>query len=117
MILLVLFPLVTTALYYLFARAQITQRLWTRYPAWLDSMAKCPACSGFWLGLVVASVAALAELNFAGLSWDRVPLVGVWASVPVVGLCSMVWTALGFAYMQEALVATSLDGDGDTPET
>lgn len=114
--LLVLFVLVTTALYYLFARAQITSWLWTRYPPFLDRLAKCPACSGWWLGLVVGIIAAAAEQRFLGLSWDRVPLVGVWSSVPVIGLCSMVWTALGFAYMQEALVATSLDGDGDDPE-
>lgn len=109
--LLVLFVLVTTALYYLFGRAQITQWLWSRYPPFLDSLARCPACSGWWLGLLVGVVAAAADQRFLGLPWDRVPLVGVWSSVPAIGLCSMVWTAVGFAYMQHALTSTAIEDE------
>jgi hypothetical protein len=109
--LLVLFILVTTSLYYLAARAEITQWLWSRYPPWLDRLARCPACAGFWLGLIVGVVAAYADQRFLGLPWQRVPLVGVWSSVPLIGLCSMFWTAIGFAWLQSALVETAIDAD------
>lgn len=83
----VLYPLLTTAAYYLFARAMITRWLWSRYPAWLDYYTTCAACSGFLYGVVVA----------VAFGWSlNVPLLGLpgkfWLTPLVSGLGSMVWT-------------------------
>lgn len=86
---LVLYCLLTTAFYYLFARAMITKFLWSRYPAWLDYYTTCAACSGLLYGVVVALVIGLPfDLPFLGLSGRS------WLTIPVVGLGSMVWTPM-----------------------
>lgn len=41
---LILYPMLTTALYYLGARAMITKFIWSRYPKWLDKFMLCSAC-------------------------------------------------------------------------
>jgi multisubunit Na+/H+ antiporter MnhG subunit len=54
MLALVTFTALCTAIYYLTCRAAITEPIWKRYPAFLDRLARCPACSGWWLGALVA---------------------------------------------------------------
>ena len=54
--LLILYPVLATALYYLGARARITYALWSRYPPWLDHWASCSACSGAWYTAVLAMI-------------------------------------------------------------
>lgn len=82
MIALVVYPLVTTALYYLGAWALITRWLWSRYPPVLGALMTCAACSGFWYGLA-AGWALRDALPFPG---------GPRLGVVLAGLCSMVWT-------------------------
>lgn len=84
-----LYPLLTTALYYLFARATITRFLWSRYPSWLDYYTSCSACSGFLYGVVVA----------VAIGWSQdLPFLGLpgrfWMTPIAIGLCSIVWTPL-----------------------
>jgi sterol desaturase/sphingolipid hydroxylase (fatty acid hydroxylase superfamily) len=83
---LLLYPLLTTAMYYLLARAEITRFLWSRYSPRVDRFMACAACTGFWYGLAVAIWGRYAELTFMALSGDAyyTPLV--------IGLCSMIWT-------------------------
>ncbi len=63
---LAIFLLVCTGVYYLVARAQITRWVWEpfargrKHPGvWgviataIDGLLTCPACSGFWIGLIV----------------------------------------------------------------
>ena len=47
--------LLSTALHWLLARADITRPFWSRAArwSWLDALLRCPACSGFWLGLAL----------------------------------------------------------------
>lgn len=47
----ILLPVVSTFLFYLGGHATITQWLWSRYPAWLEAWAMCPACCGTWHGV------------------------------------------------------------------
>lgn len=84
-----LYPLLTTALFYLFARAMITQFLWSRYPSWLDYYTSCSACSGFLYGVAVA----------VAIGWSQdLPFLGLpgrfWMTPITIGLCSIVWTPL-----------------------
>lgn len=89
MMTIVLYALLTTALYYLFSRAMITKSLWSRYPAWLDYYTACAACSGFLYGGVVAlAIGWTQDLSFLGLSGR------FWATPIVVGLGSLVWTPI-----------------------
>ncbi len=88
-------PLLTTALYHLGARAMITQPLWSRYPAWLDKVAQCAACSGFWYGVLIAVLGAVFNISFLGMTG--------WGMIPIVGLCSLVWTPLLAAKQEQAL--------------
>jgi hypothetical protein len=94
----ILYPLVTTALFYLGSRAMITQRLWSRYPAWLASWADCAACSGAWYGALVAYIGGYR----LGLPLMEMP----GASAPTVifgAMASMVWTPIVAAVMQWGL--------------
>jgi hypothetical protein len=86
----VLYALLTTALYYLGARATITSWLWSRYPRKLAVFADCPSCTGFWYGVLVAATFRLPAFSLQGDSWYT-PIV--------VGLCSMVWTPCVAALM------------------
>jgi hypothetical protein len=43
-----------TFTYYILARAEITRWLWGRFRGFLDRLARCPACSGTWLGVALS---------------------------------------------------------------
>jgi len=84
-----LYPLLTVAAFYLFARAMITKSLWSRYPDWLDRYTLCAACSGFAYGVAVAlAIGWTQDLPFLGLSGR------FWVTPIVVGLGSIVWTPI-----------------------
>jgi hypothetical protein len=53
----ILYPVLTTMLYYLGWHAVITEPIWSRYPkdSWIEKWAKCPACSSVWYGAGVAA--------------------------------------------------------------
>jgi hypothetical protein len=86
---LALYALLTTAAYYLLAKAMITRWLWSKYPAWLDYYTSCAACSGFLYGVVVALVLGWPlKLTFLGLDGRA------WFAPVLVGLGSMVWTPI-----------------------
>ena len=50
--------ILTGTLHWLMARAEITKWFWGSIlmPKFLDSLLRCPACSGFWLGLGLGSL-------------------------------------------------------------
>src|SRR5437660_11468689 len=74
------FLVLVTFAYYLAARAEITRPLWSRYGGALDRLARCPACSGFWLGMALATYVrppfaghgTLGEILFWGGVWGLV---------------------------------------------
>lgn len=108
-----LYGLLTTATYYLLAKAMITHAIWSRYPAWLDYYTSCAACSGFLYGGVVALVLGWSlDLPFLGLD-------GRWWLTPIiVGLGSMVWTPiLANAQVQALLQLGVPPADAAAPET
>lgn len=80
---LILYPLLTASLWYLAARAMITEFLWSNYPRKLAVLVDCASCFGFWLGV---GVAATFQMPFFGLDPGHPTTWGV------VGLCSIVWT-------------------------
>lgn len=113
-----IYPLLTTALFYLFARATITQWLWSRSPAWLSAMTQCAACAGFWYGGICAAV---------GIYGFDKPFLGRsdWWVIIDAGLASIVWTpiiaalhefsmrALGHARIPFTVMIEKRDGVGD----
>ena len=108
---LVLYSLLTTALYYLFARAMITKPLWSRYPGWLDYYTTCAACSGFLYGVTVAfAIGWTQDLPFLGLSGR------FWMTPIAVGLGSLVWTPiLGDFHVRALFQLGVADPRGATP--
>jgi hypothetical protein len=100
---LVLYPILTTVLYFLGARATITKFLWSRYSGRLDAFMTCAACSGFWYGLLVAAVF---RWPFLGLPGGSVLTVGL------VAAASIFWTPILAHWHIRALVLTS----GTVPE-
>lgn len=82
-----IYPLLTAALFHLFARATITKALWSRFPTWLTGVTQCPSCSGFWYGILVTAIGIyIFDKPFLGrIDW--------WVIVDA-GLCSLVWTPI-----------------------
>ena len=107
----VLYLILTTGLYYLTSRAEITRWLWSRYPNWVNQWALCSACSGFWYGLGVAG----------GLGWTLdLPLLGLpgraWFTVAVGGVVGMVGTPIVAYYMISSWTALSDTDEGERPD-
>jgi hypothetical protein len=48
---LVLLGLLSAAVHWLVARAEITRFFWSRAPRVVDKLLRCPSCAGFWIGL------------------------------------------------------------------
>ena len=67
----ILYTLLSTALWYLGSRAVITQSIWSRYPRGLAQFMDCPACTGWWWGFVLAATIGYMEhLDYLGLPSD-----------------------------------------------
>lgn len=108
---LLLFTLVSTALYYLGSRALITRWLWSRYPPKLARFADCPACTAFWHGVMLSLIFGdlfeplftrgrlLARYNAAFMEPYSIALEAI-----LVGLCLLVLTPIVAGLMQHALV-------------
>lgn len=100
---LLLYALLTTAVYYLLAKAMITRWLWSRYPAWLDYYTSCAACSGFLYGGVIA---------FA-IGWPlNLSLLGIpgrsWIAPTIAAFGSLVWTPILANLHIQALLALGI---------
>lgn len=105
----IVYPLLTTALYYLLARAKISKFLWSRYPPTLDRFMACASCTGFWYGLAVATAGWFYSIPFLAMP-PREP-----HTVLVVGMCSIVWTPVVAWLHLEALERLG-DPTSDEPE-
>lgn len=97
---LLLYAAIATALWYLGSRALITRAIWTRYPHSLATFMDCPACTGFWWGLILAilgrhtSFVPDAELHPILVGLASIFLVAVGAGIMQRGL-SEAGTAIG----------------------
>ena len=101
-LMILLYPPVTVAAYYLGSRAKVTEFLWKRYPAWLDKFMLCAACVGFWFG----AAAALAIGWYLDVPFLVLP-GRLWLTPVVVALSSLVWTPWLAAKHLAALETTS----------
>lgn len=109
---LLLYAAIATALWYLGSRALITRGIWTRYPHGFATFMDCPACTGFWWGVMLA---------IAGRYTTFVPDAGLHPILT--GLASIFLVAVGAGIMQRSLaeagtaVATPVEDDWvDAPE-
>jgi hypothetical protein len=83
---LILFPLVTVALWYLLSFATVTAWLHARLP-W-QGFRECPACSGFWYGAVANALGHALGWSYLGLPCARGFVY------PLVMVGSLFWTAM-----------------------
>ena len=81
----ILYPLICVALYYLGSQALITEFLWGRYPPKLDAFMSCPACTGFWFGLLCSGLGWWLQIPFLSLDPRH------FATPLLVGLSAIVW--------------------------
>lgn len=100
-----IYPLLTAALYYLGARAMITQALWSRYPPRVDAFMQCAACAGFWYGAGLGVTGLIIGTPFLGSA--------AWWTPIVVGLAAIVWTPI-IANVHEAALYQLSGGDKST---
>lgn len=91
---LLLYTLLSAAMFYLGSRAVITSFLWSRYPRRFASFMDCAACTGFWWGVSFACY----------FRFDVLGLDGRAETTPIfVGLCSIVLTPIAAGLMQRGL--------------
>jgi hypothetical protein len=90
-----IYPLLTTALFYLGARAKLTAPITRHLPGELNEVLACPACSGAWYGMACAVFGFFTRTPFLGAS--------AWWTLPVIALASMIWTPM-LAALQEASI-------------
>ena len=99
---LLLLGLLSTAVHWLVARSKIAEPLWSRAHGWMGSLLRCPACSGWWLGL---------GLGAAGIR--PVSGVHVVGAVALAGLLSMVVTPIVEAVMVLGLQYSAIAEDDE----
>jgi len=96
---LILYALLTPALYYLLAKAAITEWLWGWYECrWprFGAFMTCPACSGTWYGAAVGAFGYFVlDLPFLGVE-------SAWSVILVAG-GAMVWTPIVAAWHARAM--------------
>ena len=102
--------IVSTALWYSLGMALISRPLWSRYPAWLDAWATCPACSGTWY-------AAAAYAVLWRCTNGEILGVGGIGGIFVAGAAGMVLTPLLAALLIRALGVAGVWTRSDPPET
>lgn len=90
---LLVYALITSAMFYLGSRALITRWLWSRYPKWLAGWADCSACSSFWYGIAVRA-------TLGPIGGRTIFTESVWLDAPIVGSCMMVLTPVVAGLMQ-----------------
>jgi hypothetical protein len=94
----IMFVALTTTFYYLGSRALITQPLWSRYSSRVATFMDCPACAGFWYGLVLAiAFGWLKDIAPLGLDPHAIE------TPVIVGLSSLFWTPVGAAVLHKAI--------------
>lgn len=95
---LVLYALLSAAMFYLGSRALITKPIWSRYPASIASFMDCAACTGFWWGTAWAlTIGRHFEIDVG-------PLPAMHQGTPLlVGLCTCALAPLAAAFMQWGL--------------
>ena len=92
-----IYPLITAALFYLFARAVITEPIWSRFPKFLHELTQCPACAGAWYGLGCGWVGYYFGIPFFGSMR--------WTAPFIIALMSLVWTPILVALHELAIRA------------
>ena len=103
---LILFALLCTAVYYLLARAEITRWFWQPLDGvrGIGALLRCPACSGFWLGIAAGHLAPVVDHH------DHWWLACLASSIEH-ALLGMVCTAIGWGAMKWALDMGAVQGD------
>lgn len=113
MLVLLLYPLLTAALFYLGSRAKITGWLWRRYPPAIASFMDCAACVGFWHGfLVECTFGRVKDL----LNIEAAEPLAVLNAAIVTGLCTLVLTPIVAFHMDAALLGLGTIAPGASDE-
>lgn len=106
-----LLAVLSAALHWLVARAEITRPLWSRARGWLAKLLACPACSGFWIGCGLTIVGIQAAAPFAlGRPGDATFAI---ATILANGLLAMFLTPVFEAILLWGLAVSGIEADDD----
>lgn len=72
---LVVLGLLTASTHWLIARSEIARPLWSRTTGWLGALLRCPACSGWWIGLGLGA-AGLHPVGSGLFAWLMTGVLG-----------------------------------------
>lgn len=93
-----LYALLSAAMFYLGSRAKITEAIWSLYPQSFARFMDCAACTGFWWGLIWHVVIG------ARFEIDLGPMPAGHVATPLIaGLCTLVLTPIVAAMMHYGL--------------
>lgn len=113
MIGMIFYAALTTALFYLGSRAEITSFLWSRYPPWFAGFMDCSACTAFWWGAGIhMTIGQRYDVAYLGLD-DHDLKTSI-----LVGLCSLVVTPIVAGLMQQGFerVGSAVEPPNNNPE-
>lgn len=100
---LIVFGLLTASMHWLIARSEIARPLWSRASGWFDELLRCPACSGFWLGL---------GSHLAGLH----PIGGGFAANLLTGVLGTILTPVFESVLLWGLANSAIEEEEPTPD-
>lgn len=109
---LALLGLLSGCVYWLVARSAIARPLWSRARGRLDTLLRCAACCGVWLGLGCGGVG----LRPVGVSWlSGMPTLRAVAEVVLTGILGVFATPVTVAVVLWAKDATALPDPPEPP--
>lgn len=104
--------LLSASIHWLIARAHITELFWANAHGWLGRLLRCPACTGWWLGLL---------LGLAGLrpftlhyAWTAIVFSGVLATILTPVFEGVMLWGLEVSAIDEPEKRSVLDDNEDT---
>ncbi len=111
---LLLLGMLSASLHWVLARAEITRFAWSRAPRWLDKLLRCPACSGWWLGVLfgVLGVCPVQIAESRAGEFACAGLLAIWLT-PVFETC-LLW-GLEHSAVPEA-ESTQVPANGGRPD-
>lgn len=101
----IILAILSAVLHWIFTRAEITRPLWSKLPPFLDKLARCPACSGYWIGWALG-LAGVSPVD--GFSWP--------ASAALTALFAVFLTPVTEAIMLWGLEHSAIEDSGEADD-
>lgn len=108
---LLLLGLLCASTHWIIARSKVMRWFWSRLRGWRADLLACPACSGFWLGLVTASIG----LRPVTLAIAGAPHAARAAEIITAGVLAVFMTPVCQAVMLWGLSMSAIESAPESP--